>query len=141
MTAVLLSVKPQFARRLLSGTKTAEVRRRFPELPSGTVVYLYASSPMRAVIGVLKIRRVHTGTPQWLWPTFGKQLDISKEYFHGYLAGRDAAAVIELQRAEQWERPVALDDLRTGLGVQAPQSYRYLSSELEQALRRLSAAG
>lgn len=138
MKAVLLSVKPQFALRLLSGHKTAELRRRFPALPRGTLVYLYASSPVRAVIGVLRVTQVHTDTPHALWSSFGRQLDITQEYFHAYLTKTEAASVIELQVVERWQRPVALGVLRANVGLHAPQSYRYLTSEHEQALRRLS---
>lgn len=138
MTAVLLSVKPTFAMRLLSGHKTAEVRRRFPPLPRGTIVYLYASSPTRALIGVLRIVSVNTASPDVLWSRFGACLDIAEEYFRQYLEEKETATVIEMQVDERWTHPVSLEAMRAGAGVNPPQSYRYLNPEQEQTLRELS---
>lgn len=138
MTAVLLSVKPTFALRLLSGEKTAEVRRRFPHLPRGTTVYLYASSPTRALIGVLRIVSVNTASPDALWPQFGVALDIAEEYFRQYLEGKETATVIDMRVDERWTHPVSLDAMRASADVNPPQSYRYLNPEQERTLRELS---
>lgn len=138
MNAVLLSVKPTFARRLLSGHKTAEVRRRFPSVPSGTVVYVYASTPERTVMGAFHLSAVHKDTPEALWERFEAHLDISNEYFNEYLDGRGEAAVIELRLKESWERTVTLEELRAEIGVQPPQSFRYLDAAQESRLRGIA---
>ena len=52
---LMLSVRPRFARALLAGTKTAEIRRRFPDVPVGTTVVLYSSSPERALLGTMRV--------------------------------------------------------------------------------------
>ncbi|WP_341935402.1 hypothetical protein MRBLWO14_001054 [Microbacterium sp. LWO14-1.2] len=140
VNTVLLSVKPQFARRLLSGHKTAEVRRRFPTLAHGTAVYLYASSPLRAIIGVLHIEAVRTGAPEVLWPRYGDQLDITEEYFLEYLGDRGTASVVELRVDERWDRPVSLESMREFAALEPPQSYRYLSADQQDILRSLSRA-
>ena len=138
--AVLRSVKPRFARRLLSAHKTAEVRRRFPPLPHGTLVYLYASSPLRAIIGVLRIEAVHADAPEVLWPRYGHQLDITKEYFLEYLEDRGIASVVELQVDERWDHPVSLESMREFAALEPPQSFRYLSADQQDILRSLSRA-
>lgn len=135
MSAVLLSVRPTFARRLLSGHKTAEVRRRFPAIPAGTDVYVYSSTPERAVVGVFRLSAVHKDSPQKLWERFAEQLDITKAYFSEYLEDRAAAVVVELCLKETWLRPVTLDELRASVGVQPPQSFRYLDTTQERQLR------
>lgn len=138
MSAVLLSVKPTFARRLLSGHKTAEVRRRFPAVPPGTDVYVYSSTPERAVVGVFRLSAVHRDSPQTLWERFAEQLDITETYFSEYLEDRAAAVVVELRLKESWPRPVTLDELRAGVGVQPPQSFRYLDAAQERQLRGIA---
>lgn len=138
MTAVLLSVKPTFALRLLSGDKTAEVRRRFPPLPRGTMVYLYASSPTRALVGVLRIASVNTASPDVLWRRFGACLDIAEEYFRRYLEEKTTATVIEMQVDERWTHPVSLDAMRSGANLNPPQNYRYLNPEQERVLRKVA---
>jgi len=141
VSAVLLSIKPRFAVRILSGDKTAEVRRRFPALEPDTVMYLYASTPVRAVVGTLRLEAVHADTPHSLWRRFGPRLDISEEYFTEYLDGRNEAAVVELGVREKWSRPVTLDKLRTVVRVEPPQSFRYLDSAQEGELRKAAREG
>jgi predicted transcriptional regulator len=119
----------------MSGAKTAEVRRRFPALPPNTTVYVYASSPVRAIIGTLRLDAVHVGATTALWQQFGERLDISKAYFDAYLDGRDSAAVVELRPHEGWGRTVSLDELRQHVGLEPPQSFRYLSLAHEALLR------
>ena len=49
---VLMSIRPYWAEKILSGEKTAEIRRTYPAAnePPFTV-YLYATHPVQAVIG------------------------------------------------------------------------------------------
>lgn len=141
MSAVLLSVKPAFARRLLSGHKTAEVRRRFPSVLPGIDVYVYASTPERAVVGVLRLSAVHRDSPEALWERFATQLDITKSYFSEYVEDREAAVVVELCRKETWLRRVTLEELRAEVGVQPPQSFRYLDAAQVHQLRAIALGG
>jgi hypothetical protein len=46
---LLLSLRPQFADAILSGTKTVELRRRPINAQSGTPILLYASRPTMAI--------------------------------------------------------------------------------------------
>ena len=142
--SVLLSVRPQFARALLNGTKTAEVRRRFPELAAGTVLYVYASSPSKQVIGTLRTTAVHRVPPRTVWGRFARMIGIDRGYLDAYLHGVDRASIIEVGAPETWLRPVTLHELRLHVAVEPPQSYRYLSdaqaAQLESA-RRLADGG
>jgi predicted transcriptional regulator len=125
--AVLLSVQPEFARTLLAGTKTAEVRRRFPDQPDGTVVYVYSSSPDKQLLGTLRTKAVHRCRPDSVWDRFRDMIGISRSYLQDYLDGAKEAVIIELGSPVKLDRPIHLDELRTHLGVEPPQSFRYLS--------------
>lgn len=135
MNAVLLSLKPNFAERILEGHKTAEVRRRFPNLPPTTRVFIYASSPSRAVLGSFILDAVHVGAPSTLWDQFGARLDINREYFDRYLEGTSSGSVLEVGTAVRWEQPIPLAQLRSAVGIEPPQSYRYLNLEQAAHLR------
>jgi hypothetical protein len=59
---VLFSIRPLHAEKILMGTKTVEVRRRFSHcLPPGVRALIYSTSPIQALIGAAEIRTV-----QWL---------------------------------------------------------------------------
>lgn len=127
--ALFLSVKPRYARSILEGRKTAEVRRRFPDVPAGTVVVLYSSSPERAVLGTVRVKQTVRVEPSEVWERFSESINIDKEALAEYLAGAEASTVLEVEEPKTWNRPVPLRLLRDLLGVEPPQSFRYLVPE------------
>ncbi|UXN26572.1 ASCH domain-containing protein [Curtobacterium flaccumfaciens] len=123
---VLLSVRPQYAHALLAGTKTAEVRRRFPDLDAGTILFVYSSSPERKVIGTLRLKAVHQLHPTTVWQRFKRMIGIDQAYLDDYLRGASNAAIVEVDEPQQWSETVTLQQLRDHLGLEPAQSYRYL---------------
>ena len=65
--ALFISVKPKYANAILEGTKTVELRRTRPNLPDGSLVILYSSTPTRAVVGWAHLTGVREGTPIEIW--------------------------------------------------------------------------
>ena len=61
--ALFISVKPRYANAILEGIKTVELRRTRPNLPDGSLVILYSSTPTRAVVGWAHLTGVRAGTP------------------------------------------------------------------------------
>lgn len=136
MTKVLfLSVKPQFARAILEGRKTVEVRRRFPEVPSGTVVVLYSTSPERAIIGTVRLKQTIRIDPSQVWEMYADEIQIEEDALTDYLHGATESTLLEVEDPQTWTRPVALSALRETLGVEPPQSFRYLASEQVDLIR------
>jgi predicted transcriptional regulator len=58
--SMLISIRPNFADAILSGIKTVEVRRLRPAADPGTVAYVYASAPRKAMLGLFQIDSVVT---------------------------------------------------------------------------------
>jgi predicted transcriptional regulator len=130
MTRVLfLSVKPRFARAILEGRKTVEVRRKFPVVPAGTVVVLYSSSPERAVLGTVRLRQTTRVDSSEVWARYADDIDIEEDALGVYLEGAAMSTVLEVEEPETWARPVRLGALRRILGIEPPQSFRYLAPE------------
>src|SRR5690348_16037028 len=69
--ALFISVKPRYANAILEGTKTVELRRTRPNLPDGSLVILYSSTPTRAVVGWAQLTAVRVGTPLEIWNKYG----------------------------------------------------------------------
>lgn len=143
--SVLLSVKPKYAQSLMAGTKTAEVRRRFPDIAAGTLIYVYSSSPQRAIIGTLRSEEIHRRGPAEVWEQFNKVIDIDRANLNDYLANTDEAVVLEVSTPEPWHVPLPLSKLRELIGLEPPQSFRYLSEDqasvLQSGARRVDALG
>lgn len=68
MTPMLLAVKPRWAELILSGAKTAEIRRRMPrDGAAGRVAALYATSPVSAVVGQVRFEATISGHRDDVW--------------------------------------------------------------------------
>jgi predicted transcriptional regulator len=124
--ALFLSIKPRYARAILAGSKTVEVRRKFPVVPEGTVIVLYSSSPERAVLGTVRLKRVTRIDPTEVWNLHAKDIEISEADLTQYLHGAAESTLLEVDNPTTWNTPVPLSALRKAIGVEPPQSFRYL---------------
>lgn len=137
--ALLLSVRPRFARGLLAGTKTAEVRRRFPEVHEGTTVIIYSSSPDKAVLGTMRTRRLVRSNTEEIWREYSHAIGIGQAELTDYLEGATDCSVLELDTPNLWPRPVGLAELRRQMGIEPAQSFRYLNTKQLSRLQTLAA--
>jgi predicted transcriptional regulator len=124
---VLLSIRPIFAKLIASGAKTIELRRRFPTLPTGSMLILYATKPIGAVLGLGRLRSTTTATPQRLWRKFGSASGISKQTFDLYFDECIEGLAIEIGDFAPLTHPLSISELReTWPEFTPPQSYRYV---------------
>lgn len=94
--SLLLSVKPEFAHRLLRGEKAVEIRRRFSGRWRGARVALYASSPERALVGEATIGNVEAASPIEIWELHKEKLGCSLEELRAYSGEAPEVFAIEL---------------------------------------------
>lgn len=126
MTAILLSVQPKFAAAILAGTKTAEVRRRFPSQPAGTRIYLYSSSPERAVLGTVSLDSVDRPDASDVWEAYGHVIAIGRQSLDAYLGDVAVPAILQVRTPVRWDVPMSLSELRSQVLIEPPQSFRYI---------------
>lgn len=127
-SVVLLSLKPRFASAIIDGTKTVEVRRERAHISPGSLGLVYAASPVRALIGAVRIGVVETWRPSTVWRKWGKQTGLLHNEFAAYLADAHLATAIELVGIAKFSRPIELAELCVrSSGFRPPQSYRFLS--------------
>lgn len=127
--ALFISVKPRYADAILDGRKTVELRRTRPNLPDGSLIILYSSTPMRAVVGWAQLTGVREGTPVEIWDGYGDAAAITEVDYDAYFDGTDQAFAIELDDVVAAEQPIPLSTIRE-LGIQPPQSWRYVPAEV-----------
>jgi predicted transcriptional regulator len=94
--SLLLSVRPEFASRVLRGEKTVEIRKRFHGRWRGSRVALYASSPERALVGEATIEDVKATNPSELWDRYGDRLGCTKKELLDYAETKSEVFAIEL---------------------------------------------
>jgi len=123
-TRVLLSIKPLFAERIFDGSKRYEFRRVLFRSRAVTAVIVYASSPVRRVIGEFTIGGILTLEKQALWEKTKSHAGIERQYFDRYFRGRDTAFAIKVLRPQRYPSPVSLEEAFDF--DRPPQSFRYL---------------
>jgi predicted transcriptional regulator len=142
---VLVSVRPEYASKILDGEKTVELRRRFPASPViGSVILIYSSSPVSAVVGSAQIKAVRKLPVVQIWTQHGKEACISKKDFDTYFNGLRHGFAILLANAQTLKQQIGIAELQKQFGIAPPQSYRYvhqgcillLSNERVQASHR-----
>jgi predicted transcriptional regulator len=132
---LFLSVRPEFAAKILSGTKTVEFRRTRPRAAEGQPVVVYASSPVMAIVGIATIVRIDTASPSRLWDLFREPGGISRARYREYFRNAREAHAITLADAEPLLELVELTGIRDVIpGFQPPQAFNYMGMEHVLAL-------
>lgn len=135
-TVALLPIQPRYANAIIRGEKRVEFRRRrFGREVQYVVVY--ASSPIRAIIGYFRISSISEGCPLAIWEEFKHIGGIDHEDYFRYYEGADRAVAIGIERVCVLGSPVPLNRLSGSL--KAPQSYSYLTREHIEQLTEISA--
>jgi len=129
MTAILLSVRPRFARALLDGTKKVEIRRRFPGHISGAVAYIYSTKPDCAILGTVYIRRIERILSNEVWHRYQGIIGVGEEAISAYLEGVTTASVLRISKPIKWDTPMPLCVLQDTFDLRPVQSFRYLSDD------------
>ena len=131
MTSVLLSVKPRFAEKILSGEKTCEFRRgQFPlDIQE---VFVYSSSPEKRVVAMFRVKNVHTMKPREAWEKYNGRGGIDRNSFFSYYRTSDEAVCIEIGAV--FEFKPRIDPRRLYRGFVAPQSFAYVSEPMRRKL-------
>lgn len=122
MSQILLSIKPEYAEKILNGEKTFEFRRHVPIHRIDKIV-IYSTAPQKAVIGEVEVCGVLCMKKTALWELSKNNAGISREKYRQYFDACDKAYAYKLGKAVRYDVPRALSDY--GI-LQAPQSFLYL---------------
>ena len=120
---VLLSIKPEFALKIFEGTKRYEYRRSIFRRGDVGKVVVYASDPIKKVIGEFEMGAILHDEPQALWDRTKTHAGISKERFFEYFNNKTKGYAIEVKTAIIYNTPLPLSRLMV---TSPPQSFMYL---------------
>lgn len=123
---VLLSIKPEYAEKILQGHKKFEFRRTIFKFPEVTKVVIYASSPVQKIIGEFEVEQILTLRLGELWKKTKQDSGIDKEFYDSYFAGKEIGHAIKVKKVKRYSNYLDLEDLQI---KQAPQSFIYLDSQ------------
>ncbi len=122
---VLLSIKPEFADKILSGEKQYEFRKIIFKNPNIKTIVIYATMPVGKVIGEFTIDEILNGIPSQIWEDTKHASGIQESFFNEYFDKRENAYAIKVKSVKRYKKPFSLFEI---LGRKfPPQSFCYLS--------------
>lgn len=127
---VILSIKPEFAEKILSGEKRFEFRKARFNSECISSVLLYATKPVGRVVGEFEVEGVHVDSPSRIWRKTRRYAGIDKVYFDSYFRAKSTAVAICVGKVNRFDTPRALSDY--GENISAPQSFRYLTESIAE---------
>lgn len=133
---IILSIKPSYAKKILSGEKTYELRRVVPARNIETV-YLYETAPVQMVTGKFTVKAIHYNIPlARLWEMVRKGCCLTAEEFYKYFDTLFCGNAIEIS-----EFAVIPAESIDNLGNKdkypietAPQNYCYTCGIVDRSL-------
>jgi predicted transcriptional regulator len=120
---VLLSIKPEFAYKIFSGEKKYEFRRTIFKNKRVKKVIVYASSPVKKVIGEFEIETIISGEVSSLWKKTQKDSGISEDYFYSYFNDKEIGHAIKVKSFIEYETPLCI---KKDFRANPPQSFIYI---------------
>lgn len=124
---VLLSIKPEFVNRIITGEKQFEYRKRVFKEDVDTVV-VYSTKPVGKIIGEFTIDEIISDSPEKLWDKTKNYSGISKDSFMEYFTNKEKAFAFKIKDFIKYDEPINPKMLIENFVP--PQSYMYLDDKV-----------
>ena len=121
---VLLSIKPQYAKKIFDGEKQYEYRRSLFANRMVRTVIVYASSPVKMIVGEFDIEDIINDTLESLWKQTEHKSGITEDYFYKYFRCKDKGYAIKVGNPMKYAEPLPLNEL---YDMRPPQSFAYVT--------------
>lgn len=119
---VILSIKPEFVEKIRIGEKKYEYRRKIFKRQV-RVILVYATSPVKAIVGEIIIGTIIHSDLNNLWKKTKASSGISEKFFYKYFVNLSTGYAIKIHKFILYESKKQLIDF----GIHfPPQSYIYI---------------
>ena len=123
----LISIRPNFVEKILSGEKRLEFRRSWAA-EQVDVLVIYSSSPTQKLVAAVNVVNVIEGSPTALWELAKeKGGGVTRQLIYDYFKGKKTGFALEIADVLEFER--AVDPKVVFKDFIAPQSFRYLDQK------------
>ncbi|MUJ22534.1 ASCH domain-containing protein [Aliivibrio fischeri] len=124
---VLLSIKPEFVEKILSGEKLFEYRKAVFKRPEVKSVVIYSTMPEGKIVGEFSIGEIIAKHPRELWEETKDVSGIERKFFDEYFSNREVAYAIQIKNLKKYDKPI--NPYIEEKGFKAPQSFKYLDQD------------
>ena len=134
-SAVIISLHPEHANKILSGEKKLEFRRVWATRPI-TAVIIYSTLPIKKIVAVAYMKQVHKGSPTKLW-NLAKSIGggLTRRDLYKYFEGKKVGYAIEFSSINCCNPAINAESLLENF--HAPQSFTYVSKNKLEQLEKL----
>jgi len=95
----ILSIKPKYADKIISGEKKYELRKKPFKHPVDTIL-VYVTMPVKRVIFKFEVGQILYDTPCNLWKAVGTLCGIERDDFFNYFKNVNYGVAIEIKQVE-----------------------------------------
>lgn len=135
MSNIILSVKPKFARMILLGQKTVEIRKRIPTTQYIHKVFLYSTYPQKEIFGWFCVDKILNNNIDKLWTQTKDHCCLEKDDFFRYFLGHERGFAIFFDSFMKFITPFCFTEIkRVEYNFVPPQSYCYISDQIYKRL-------
>jgi predicted transcriptional regulator len=122
---ILMSIRPKYVDRIITGAKDVEVRRRFSDRWLGCRAVLYGSNPLSSLVGEATISAINRDTPDRIWSSYGPRLGAELKEFEQYAGSNAEVSAIEFTDVTPYMAPIGLTQLSHLINsdLHPPQSF------------------
>jgi predicted transcriptional regulator len=125
---LLISVRPEFAEKILNGTKTIELRKSSPSVEVGDLVIIYSTLPEKAIVGTCVVKEIIKKSPLQLWRSYSRKMGIDKKRYFEYFKDSNVAIGIVLTGIDKLDKKLSLESVRKVIPkFSPPQTFKYLN--------------
>jgi predicted transcriptional regulator len=124
---ILLSIKPEYTKRIFSGEKKYEFRKQKPKLVIERA-YVYESYPSRNIVGWFSVKRILSGSPKKIWSKCKNLGGIERKEYFDYCNGKKVIYAFEIDDIFQFDNPI--DPFTTISNFNPPQNFAYLNEPI-----------
>ena len=121
---VLLSIKPKYVAKIVEGEKKYEFRKRIFTRKDIEQIYIYSTSSVRKIIGMITIKKILEGSPAEIWEKCSFYSGMTKEEYFCYFKDKEMAFAIEIKDVKVFPEPV--DPYMIFEKFIPPQSFYYI---------------
>ncbi|MBQ9292863.1 MAG: hypothetical protein IJ211_06320 [Campylobacter sp.] len=122
METILLSIKPEYVKKILSGDKQYEYRRILAKKAVKRII-IYCTYPHMRIVGEVEVKNTISMSPLDLWNATSDKSGIDEKTFFQYFSGSENANAYSLGKVKKYKKPKNLMEF----GIKSPpQSFQYI---------------
>ncbi len=140
---LLISIKPEYAQKILDGEKTVELRKTRTRLKTGDIVLVYVSSPQQVIAGFFEVESIEifenlSKEKKYFWEKIKNKAHIKQKDFNNYYKSASIGVAIFIKKVHKFDNTAELIKLKQKIeNFTPPQSYRYLKPKEVEILESI----